>query len=199
MADLRRMDPSAPDKAVFWRLLAQYDLLGNPIVESKWALILHGIALMTPTSSGDGVAPTAHDGSVAVGRALFLGGDSQRTTAFYSETRLNRLLTARGPILRTLLARTFPDARLRRHVLQLARDGAVHPKGGLRRRRGGVGPPPASPAPTIRRSDEAPKLRTTTTSPTEGQTRKEICHVHAKIPSDPHIALLPGRAAEPRR
>ncbi len=108
VADLRRMDTSAPDKAVFWRLLAQYDLLGNPIVESKWALILHGIALMTPTSSGDGVAPTAHDGSVAVGRALFLGGDSQRrTTAFYSETRLNRLLTARGPILRTLLARTF--------------------------------------------------------------------------------------------
>ena len=32
---------------------------------------------------------------------------SQRSSAFYSESRLNRLLTARGPILRTLLARLF--------------------------------------------------------------------------------------------
>ena len=107
LANLRRMDPDGPDKAVFWRLLAQHDLLGNPVVESKWALILHGVALMTPTSSGDGVARTAHDGPTPVGRALFLGGESQRASAFYSESRLNRLLTARGPMLRTLLARTF--------------------------------------------------------------------------------------------
>ena len=107
LAELRRMDPDAPDAAVVWRLLARYELLGSPQVESKWALILHGIALMTPTASGDGVGRSAHDGGVPVGRAIFSGGDSQRSSAYYSESRLNRLLTARGPILRTLLARMF--------------------------------------------------------------------------------------------
>lgn len=107
LAELRRMDPDAPDAAVVWRLLAGHDLLGSPQIENKWALILHGIALMTPTSSGDGSGSTAHDGRVPVGRALFSGGESQRDRAYYSETRLNRLLTARGPMLRTLLARLF--------------------------------------------------------------------------------------------
>jgi CRISPR type I-E-associated protein CasB/Cse2 len=107
LADLRRMDPDEPDAAVFWRLLAQQDLLGDPAVESRWALILHGIALMTPTSSGDGVAHTAHNGNIPVGWALFLGGEVRRVKGLYSETRFNRLLTARGPMLRTLLARMF--------------------------------------------------------------------------------------------
>ena len=105
LAQLRRMDPDAPDAAVVWRLLARHDLLGSPQVENKWALILHGLALMTPT--GDGAGRSAHDAMMPVGRALFYGGDAQRTSAFYSESRLNRLLTARGPILRTLLARLF--------------------------------------------------------------------------------------------
>ena len=105
LAELRRMDPDAPDAAVFWRLLAERELLGSEKIESKWALILHGIALMTPTGSGDG--RTAHDSEMPVGRALYYGGDSQRAAAYYSESRLNRLLTARGPILRSLLARLF--------------------------------------------------------------------------------------------
>ena len=107
LAELRRMNPDSPDAAVFWRLMAEQDLLGNPVVESKWALILHGIALMTPTNAGGSNPRTAHDGSIPVGRALFLGGESQRAAGFFSETRLNRLLTARGPMLRTLLARMF--------------------------------------------------------------------------------------------
>ncbi len=107
LAELRRMDPDVPDAAVVWRLLARYELLGNPQVENKWALILHGIALMTPTASNDEVDRSAHDGTVSVGRAIFSGGDNQRSSAYYSESRLNRLLTARGPILRTLLARLF--------------------------------------------------------------------------------------------
>ena len=107
LAELRRMDPDQPDAAVFWRLLAPHDLLGNPVIESKWALILHGIALMTPTTGGGDDRRIAHNRSVPVGRALFLGGEAQREQAFYSESRLNRLLTARGPMLRTLLARMF--------------------------------------------------------------------------------------------
>ena len=52
LAALRRMVPDDPGAAAFWRLMAQHDLLGSPVVERKWALILHGIALMTPTGGG---------------------------------------------------------------------------------------------------------------------------------------------------
>ena len=109
LAELRRMDPDAPDSAVFWRLLAKEGLLVHDLaVERKWALILHGIALMTPTNAGEGITRTAHDSQMPVGSALFLGGEVRRgDLAFYSETRLNRLLTAREEMLRTLLARMF--------------------------------------------------------------------------------------------
>ena len=115
LAELRRMNPEEPDAAIFWRLLASHGLLEgwemSRELERKWALIMHGIALMTPAVEGDGDsgAPktSAHNPTVPVGLALFQGGDGSRTRAFYSESRLNRLLTARGPMLHTLLARTF--------------------------------------------------------------------------------------------
>ena len=115
LAELRRMKPEEPDAAIFWRLLARQGLLeGREMsreLENKWGLILHGIALMTSTVEGDGDSDrpraSAHDPTVPVGLALFQGGDGNRTRAFYSESRLNRLLTARGPMLHTLLARTF--------------------------------------------------------------------------------------------
>ena len=109
LAELRRMNPDSPGTAsAYWRLMADENLLGNPISERKWALILHGIALMTPRASDANRNRTAHDENIPVGRALFRGGeDSGRDSGFYSESRLNRLLTAQGPILRTLLARMF--------------------------------------------------------------------------------------------
>ena len=107
LAALRRMKPDEPDAAAFWRLTAIYDLHGSPNVERKWALILHGIALMTQTASSETFNRSAHVRAMPIGRALFNGNDPDRTSAFYSETRLNRLLTARGVMLRTLLARTF--------------------------------------------------------------------------------------------
>ena len=109
LAGLRRMDPDEPGTtAAYWRLMAQRNLLGSPAVEQKWALILHGIALMTPRASEGGGNRTAHEGYMPVGRALFLGGDTgRRERGYYSESRTNRLLTARGPMLRTLLARMF--------------------------------------------------------------------------------------------
>ena len=108
LAQLRRMDPDAPDTAPYWRLMADRGLLGNAAWEAKWALILHGIALMTRTGGREAAGRTAHDRHMAVGQALFLGGDSsRRESGYYSESRLSRLLTARGPILRTLLARMF--------------------------------------------------------------------------------------------
>lgn len=100
LAGLRRMDLDGSRPAVFWKLLAEENLLGySDPVENKWALILHGIALMTPTNTGDGLGRTAHDHATPVGRALHTIG--------YSEMRFNRLLTAREDMLRTLLARMF--------------------------------------------------------------------------------------------
>ncbi len=108
LAELRRMDPDEPNAAAFWRLMGQYDLLNNSeAIERKWGLIIHGIALMTPTGSGKGNPNTAHNGSMPVGRALYLGGEAQRSSGYYSEARVNRLLTSGGPMLRTLLARMF--------------------------------------------------------------------------------------------
>ena len=107
LAELRRMDPDKPDAAVFWRLMAQYDLLGSPAIEHKWALVLHGLALVTRTAESDAMSRSAHDRHTPIGVALFYGDDRSRATAFYSQSRLNRLLTARGPMLRTLLARMF--------------------------------------------------------------------------------------------
>lgn len=115
LASLRRMNPDKPDAAVFWRLLAHQDLLeGREMsrdMERRWGLILHGIALMTPTANDDANTeaprPSAHNPTVPVGLALFQGGDAGRGQAFYSATRFNRLLTARGDMLRILLARLF--------------------------------------------------------------------------------------------
>ncbi len=106
-AALRRMDPDNPDAAPFWRLLANKGQLGSPDLEKRWALILQGIALMTPTVSRETGGRSAHDGNMPVGRALYLGADTQRGNAFYSEQRFNRLLTARGDMLQTLLTRMF--------------------------------------------------------------------------------------------
>lgn len=106
LASLRRMDPNKPDSGAFWRLMAQEDLLGNHHIERKWGLVLHGIALMTRTAGNDAVNRSAHDGRVSVGQALYMGAES-KSGGFYSETRLGRLLTARGDMLRVLLARLF--------------------------------------------------------------------------------------------
>lgn len=111
LAELRRMDPDEPDAAAFWRLLSRFDQTGSDDWERRWGLVLHGLALMTPASSDDGTGdaprPSAHDPTVPVGLALFQGGVPGRTRAFYSESRLNRLLTSRGPMTRVLLARLF--------------------------------------------------------------------------------------------
>ena len=107
LAELRRMGPDSTDSPVFLGLMAERGLFGSPEVERKWALVIHGIALMTPKRSNGGDARTAHDGQMPVGRALYLGGEKTRDQGFYSDTRLKRLLTSRGGMTRTLLARAF--------------------------------------------------------------------------------------------
>ena len=107
LARLRRMDPDAPNAAPFWRLMARYGPHASAELDRGWGLVIHGIALMTRVGAPDPAGRSAHDRNLPVGRALFEGGAPDGTTAFYSETRLNRLLTARGPMLRRLLVRVF--------------------------------------------------------------------------------------------
>ena len=119
LASLRRMPPDNPGAtAAYWRIMAELGLLEGPntaVAENQYALILNGIALMTPRvregtymSENDKDLFSAHASYMPVGRALFLGGNaSGRERGYYSETRLKRLLTARGRMLRMLLARMF--------------------------------------------------------------------------------------------
>ena len=101
LANLRRMDLDDPDPLVI-RMMTSQDALAewvtNDAIYRKWALILQGLALMTPKSSGDG-GVSAHQGNTPVGQALYQAG--------YSESRFNRLLAAREEMLHTLLSRMF--------------------------------------------------------------------------------------------
>ena len=99
-ASLRRMDPSNPNGAVFWKLISQRGMSRNPDIK-KWGLITHGIALMSHN------AGLAHNPRKQVGRVLYEGNQDRPGTAFYSEDRLATLLAARGPTLHRLLARLF--------------------------------------------------------------------------------------------
>ena len=90
LAALRRMNPDDPAALVFWRLMAKYDLPDNVVAVPQWALIMNGMAIMTPTANAD----------IPVGRALFQVGS-------YSEARLNRLLVSRRDMFRSLLGRMF--------------------------------------------------------------------------------------------
>lgn len=100
-ASLRRMNPAHPNSATFWKLMSQRGMPQKAGVE-KWALIMHGIALM---AHGAGIA---HRPGMPVGRTLYLGGKTRPDEkGFYSEDRLAALLAARGPTLHSLLARLF--------------------------------------------------------------------------------------------
>lgn len=92
LAALRRMDPDAPGSTpAFLKLLARHHptVLGAaPDHLRRWALVLHGMALM---------APDHHRTGEPVGSALFAAG--------YAEPRLARLLGARGAQFRALVPR----------------------------------------------------------------------------------------------
>lgn len=108
LAELRRMDARVPGGTAYWRLMAQADLLGQgEIWERKWALIIQGIAIMTPTVGDEIELRSAHAPRMPVGRALFLGQDTAPEQGYFSALRLNRLLIARGFMFHSLLTRMF--------------------------------------------------------------------------------------------
>ena len=185
-AGLRRMDPDGPDTAAFWRLMAREDLLGNPAIERKWGLILHGIALMTRTNGDDVTARSAHDGRMPVGRALYLGGEAQRDTAFYSEVRFSRLLMARDGMLRVLLARMFRMLAAKRVAFNWREMAAFILNDGFNEERAEYG----------RRRLARDYYRAERRS--SQRTDKETQADHPQISANSHAPLLPRRSAEPR-
>ena len=98
-ASLRRMDPSNPNSAIFWKLMSQRGMYDVDV--GKWGLITQGIALM---SHGAG---RAHAPRRPVGQALYEGGSAGTARGFYSEDRLATLLSAKGETLLRLLSRLF--------------------------------------------------------------------------------------------
>lgn len=90
LAAIRRLDPDHPSAPAFWRLLVRAvpeERRRGRDNERRWALIIHGMALMVPH----------HHEATPVGRALFMAG--------YSEARLGRLLDARGAQFGALVPR----------------------------------------------------------------------------------------------
>lgn len=97
LAALRRMkdDIGAP---LYWRLAARHGWQGKTLID--WAAITRMLALLTPTGQRD-PAHGLQDPATPLGAALF--GDGDRP--LLNETRLARLLAARGDQRRAALER----------------------------------------------------------------------------------------------
>lgn len=104
LAALRRMDPDRPGTtAVFWSLVMRHvpeDLRRDEAAVARWALVLHGMALMAPDHHQ---ARALQGGRLESVGAALRGPDPERP--IYAESRLARLLSARGAMFRALVPR----------------------------------------------------------------------------------------------
>ena len=107
LAELRRMNPEDPDTPAFWRLTNQHSLGMSPENERRWALILNGIALMTPNTNTEDQVRSAHNPRISIGKALFQGNDPERKDPICHERRVQQLLNSRGKAFRRNLAITM--------------------------------------------------------------------------------------------
>ena len=108
IAKIKRLDTDNPDSPAFHNMVARYQLdTLTPGKESKWAWLAKNIAANTPPPGRNPTHPTVHNPYMPLGRALFTAGENARPSAFYSETRLNALLSTRGPSLLYQLARAL--------------------------------------------------------------------------------------------
>ena len=109
---LRKLDPLGGDYQdcpEFKEVTRPFDIDDTPDRMRRWALVVKGIALMTPDGSNRADYRTAHNGYMPVGRALFLGDQRERRgdNGLYGEWRLKLLLNARGDRERSLLSFMF--------------------------------------------------------------------------------------------
>ena len=112
-SEINHLDHTAPDSPVFWRMLTRYNLANQgPHDHQRWALIVKGIAIMTPrtalhSNNARNKNTTAHTPYRSVGHALYHGPDSIRHTPVYNAPRLHQLLAAGDTILQELLISLF--------------------------------------------------------------------------------------------
>ncbi len=92
---LAGMDPDSPRVAPLYRLMTE-NYLYERGDDRKWALIIRGIAMMTPSQRSGNGFHSAHNGYMPVGRALYHGNNPQRETPFYDENQMAALLTSTG-------------------------------------------------------------------------------------------------------
>ena len=114
LAALRRLDADHPDAPAFWRLLLTHVADAerhSEVQENRWALVLHGLALMTQP----GVS--AHRREARIGQVLAHVG--------FSELRLNRLLRARGEGFRALAPRACRFLAAKGEPIDWARFGLL--------------------------------------------------------------------------
>lgn len=116
LAALRRpVPPGDIAPAAFWRLWARLDLGRQRGTAEAWGRLAQAIAILTQTGDDDR-KPSAHDGSLSLGRALHEAG--------YSELRFARLLATHGETRRDLVLRAcrmLARAGVRFDVRQLGR------------------------------------------------------------------------------
>lgn len=117
LAALRRMDPDRPGRvAALHALLAECDVPEHIYRDSdmlaRWALIVHGMALMVPDHHR---ARDANGKPVPVGASLC--GEHGLEQAIIKEQRLAQLLNARGPTFRALIPRICRHLKARNCAL----------------------------------------------------------------------------------
>ena len=107
-SELIHLDHNAPGSPVFWRMITRYNLADQgPQDDHRWALIVKGIAIMTPKNNTRSNNTTAHTPYRSIGRALCLGPGSFRHTPLYNDIRLHQLLAAGDNVLEELLISLF--------------------------------------------------------------------------------------------
>ena len=120
LAELRRMRYEHGSR-LFWRLSAQHGIIACQ--PEKWAVIVRMLALLTPTGAPDSKR-NVHDGKYPLGRVLCDGGETGRLKRpLLSESRLARLLSARGRTRQKILehvVRMLARQHVKLNVVDLA-------------------------------------------------------------------------------
>ena len=134
LAQLKRMDEDDPGPAVFWKIMAEQNLNYGSEWEPRWALIVKGIALMTPVTGGE--SPSAHDGFTPVGKALYFGGASSHRPLVSRGAGSTNCSVRASPCSESNCCASSGMLAAQRGAFQLARD--VAPDSGRGTRRGGT-------------------------------------------------------------
>ena len=105
LAELRRLEPEAPQSQVFHNIMERYALTNKgSIDETKWAWLVKNIATNTPSPSNSNRQASAHVPWLPLGQALADGGETGRRNPILSPNKFNSLVSTKGDHLLRRLA-----------------------------------------------------------------------------------------------